>query len=458
MKNNLDILIVSPTIDIERVVKSQEERKIEKNISLNESPSIGIGYLLSSLEKQSIKAKHIDMIANKYTVDDLLGFISEELPRVVGFSATTINVKEAAVIAEIVKKNFPDILICIGGSHVSIIPKETLEEFPIFDFGIIGEGEFTLPKVLKNIEEKDSINGVVSKERCNFNYDFIEDIESLPFPKWSDFDLSRYPGNCPHKTRLELPLLASRGCPYDCVFCCHALGKRVRRRSVESVIEEIKYDINNFGCTSISFLDETLVCNLKWSNELFDAMIREGISSQIKWSCSTRVNGCSEQLLKKMKEAGCYYIFFGLESGNEDTLVRVKKGANLTQARNAVKWAKMAGIIPVGSFIIGLPGDTREDILKTIEFAKEIDLYSTTFPIATPFPGTELRKMAINNEYGMRLLASDWDLYSKQNCRALDSEGFEWEEMYDMQQYAYSQIPKQTMKNYLRKITECQTV
>jgi anaerobic magnesium-protoporphyrin IX monomethyl ester cyclase len=285
-------------------------------------------------------------------------------------------------------------------------------------------------------------------------------VDGIPFPAWEEFDLSKFPGTNPHGTQLELPMITGRGCPFNCIFCCRYLGNKCRRRSVDSVIAEITRNVDEFGCEAIAFLDDTFILNMKWTEEFFEKMRKTGLDKKIKWSCTTRVSDATPDLLKKMKSAGCYYVFFGFESANDYILKIAKKAIKREQILKAVEWTKHCGIIPSGSFIIGLPGDTEESILDTIEFGKMLDLYSITFPIATPFPGSELREMALRNDYGMNIRSSDWsdylandlDKYGKMNIRVLESDDLPWEKRIELQKIGYERNPKKKISEYAQRL------
>jgi radical SAM superfamily enzyme YgiQ (UPF0313 family) len=185
-----------------------------------------------------------------------------------------------------------------------------------------------------------------------------------------------------------------------------------------------------------------------------------GLYKKIKWSCTTRVSDATPDLLRKMNNAGCYYVFYGFESANDKILKIAKKSIRRDQIQKAVEWTKQYGIIPAGSFIIGLPGDTEESILDTIEFGKMLDLYSITFPIATPFPGSELREMALRNEYGMNIMSHDWsdylandlDKYGKTNIRVLESNDLPWEIRTVLQKIGYERNPKKKIAEYIERL------
>ncbi len=452
----LDFLFVNPSLNWEEDQKKKISMRVNEDIPNQETPLIGIAYLLSIGKKLGYNVKYIDMVMDSYSLDRLLEYLSENKPPIVGLTGFTVQIKTAAYIAAKIKERFPDIKICVGGVHVTPVPKQTLDEFPIFDFVICGEAELIFQDIIKNINDikkLSEITGVVTREKNiegKVLWNYIKNIDDLPFPAWEEFDLTKYPGSYPHRTKLELPMIAGRGCPFQCVFCCKALGSAIRLRSVSSVISEIERNIKDFGCQSISFIDETFTLNKKWTEEFFDEMIKRGLNKKISWSCSTRVNDMTPEFLKRMKAAGCYYIFYGMESADDETLIRIKKNITVEQIKNAVKWTKEAGIVPVGAFIIGLPGDCEKEIMKAIDLGDELDLFSITFPIAVPFPGTALRDMAIKDEYGMRIISHNWDDYGKQDPGVMESEELPWSKRKELQKLAYIRHPKKNYDDYLK--------
>jgi len=452
---NLDLLLVNPSLDWKLDQKEKLVKRIENNIPNQETPHIGMAYLLAVARKLGLKSKYIDMVMDGVAIEELLDYMATARPTLIGFTAFTIQIRTAGIIAAQIKRELPSTTICVGGPHAAATPKQTLDEFPSFDFIVCGEGEGLIPKILGAMGNEDKLSklpGVVTRNGGQVAWQPITNVDDLPFPAWEDFNLSKYPGTYPHRTKLELPLISARGCPYHCVFCCRALGHVMRLRSVQSVVAEIERDIEEFGCESIAFLDETFVLNKKWSDEFFTTMIARGLNKRITWSCSTRVDRASPELLCRMRKAGCYYIFFGLESADDTTLKAIKKGITVEQIRNVVKWTKQAGIIPVGAFIIGLPGDTEEHVFKAIRLAEELDLYSVTFPIAVPFPGTELRDMALRHVHGMKIISDNWDDYGKQAPGVMESEDFPWSKRTELQKVAYARNPKRHLDNYLQML------
>lgn len=454
-KEQLDLLLINPSLDWRFDQEKRLALRVNEDIPNQETPHIGMAYLLAVAKKQGLRAKYIDMVMEGFSPEELVDYAAETKPLLIGLTAFTVQIKSAMEIATRIKRMFADVKICIGGPHATAIPKQTLEECPAFDFVICGEGEELLPKIfdfLKNKKNLSELKGIATRTKPEALWNPIENLDELPFPAWEEFDLSKYPGTYPHRTKMELPMIAGRGCPYRCVFCCRSLGGRARLRSVSSVMAEIEHNIEKFKCESIAFLDETFTVSMGWIEEFFKALVDRGLDKKISWSCSTRVTNMSLDLLKRMRKAGCYYIFYGIESADDETLKRIKKGITIEQVKRVVKWTKQAGIIPVGAFIIGLPGDKEEHVFKDMDLAEELDLYSVTFPIAVPFPGTELRDMALRNEYGLRIISNNWNDYGKQDPGVMESEDISWARRKELQVIAYQRNPKKRLDSYLERM------
>lgn len=448
----VDLLLINPSVNYEIDQEKILARRIEEGVPNQESPHLGIAYLLAIAKQNGLKAKFIDMVVDGLSIEGLLQHINESNPSLVGFTAYTIQIKAVGFIANEIKKNFSDVLICCGGPHVTAMPKETLEEFGAFDFVVCGEGEMVLKEIFENLKAGKSlphIKGVVARGEKDFSPSRVNNLDALLFPAWEEFDLTKYPGYSPHRTKLELPMSTSRGCPFSCVFCARSFGSKRRHRSISSIIEEIEHNINDFSCEAVTFCDETLTVDLEWSKELFSTMISKSLNKKIKWACETRVDTSSPELFRLMKEAGCYSVGFGLESADDNILKNAKKGFTVSQMKKAVQWAKDAGLICIGSFIIGLPGETEESVNKSIKLAKELDIYSTTFPIAVPLPGTELREMALKNEHSLRILTNNWDDYGKQYPGVMESEQLSIEKRRELQKKAYEYNPKKKIQDFV---------
>ena len=463
-ENKIDLLLVEASLDWNKYSKIKIEARLEKNSPYKECLKVSTGYLLAAIKNKGYKVKFVDMAVEEMGVDDLLEYIRKTNPSVIGMPSFTYQIPSVGELFSKIKNIFPNIILCAGGCHVSALPKRTLDEYADIDFVIKGEAETTMPMVLECVRNNKSISdisGVVVRNQDNYRDGSFEDVGNISFPAWEEINIHKYGGLYPHRSKLELPILTGRGCPFKCIFCCRQSGSKCRRREVGSVIEEIERNIKDFGCESISFLDETFILDKKWINEFIDRMKTSGLNKKIRWACSTRVSSVSLELIKDMKKAGCYYIFYGFESANENILKIIKKGVTPEQMKDAVRWTRQSGVISTGSFIIGLPGDTRSTILENIEFGKNLGLYSITFPIAVPFPGTKLRTMALAGEYGMRIISDDWseylandfDIQGKGEIGHLESIDLSWSERRELQKIAYLRNPKKELSKYLKSIS-----
>ena len=332
-----------------------------------------------------------------------------------------------------IREAFPDKLILIGGHHATVFPQQVIKH-NCFDILIYGEGELTMlelmekykmagcnrKKFLSDYKTLKQIKGIVFREKnapvTNEPREFVQDMDDLPFPAMELMPIHLYNPPPDHYKRLPLfHMIVIRGCPYNCAFCSnnYLFGRRIRKKSPKRVIEEIKNAVRKFGARDISFWDDMLTADKQWLTDVCNLLIDEQRNGlDITWTCFSRVNTVTPELLKLMKKAGCWGIFYGFESGNQELLDIINKGITLEQSRNAAKWTQEAGIDIRASFMIGMPGETKEMALKTIQFAKELNTDYPQFCRTSILPGTELFKMY--KQYG-RLLIDNEEI-SEENC------------------------------------------
>jgi radical SAM superfamily enzyme YgiQ (UPF0313 family) len=291
-------------------------------------------------------------------------------------------------------KYHKDCRIVVGGPHVSATKAHVLEHTAA-DFAVKGEGELTLLELCHALNEGDSdysnIQGLLwrTDNRIVENEDrpLINELDELPFPAYELFELKKY--LC--YIDKQMPIITSRGCPYRCVFCAVILsfGRKFRARSPENIISEIKYWYNK-GWNNFEFQDDNFTFDKDRTTRICQLIIDNSI--KIKWSLSTgiRADKVDEELLKKMKEAGCTRVSFGIESANNEVLKNIKKSIKIEVIEAAIKMVKKVGIDSVGCFIIGLPGESYQSFLKSLEFAQKMPLSQVNFYNLMPFPGTEL--------------------------------------------------------------------
>jgi len=300
--------------------------------------------------------------------------------------------------------------------QATLFPEKYAKEGAV-DFIVKGEGEIIFENLLNALENSQNdfsgIKGLVWKKNGevidNPNQELIADLDSQPYPARHLFDLKYYHPSAQLRGRRTFHIITSRGCPFNCGFCsCHkTFGRSYRFMSTKRVIEEIKFMIDRYQIDGLHFYDDTLTVNKQRIFELCDALIKEKIN--LPWACFTRVDCVSAELLKKMSEAGCYQIFYGVESSEQRLLDLMSKGITLEKIRNAFRWTREAGIEALASFIIGLPTETEEEAKNTAKFAKEIDAAYAHWEIFTPHPGTNLFDIAL--EHG-KLLTEDLNKYS----------------------------------------------
>jgi anaerobic magnesium-protoporphyrin IX monomethyl ester cyclase len=404
----MKVLLINPP-------NSQQERYGKLSDVGTLYPPLGLAYIAAVAEKHA-EVKVIDCEAMGYSYGDI-GRIAQEFNYdLVGMPTYCTTINRCYRVAEIIKKLNAHAKIVLGGAQVTLEPKKTVDNKNI-DFGVYGEGEISFEKLLialkTNQNKFSQINGLIWKNRGKIKINppqkNIKDLDELPFPARHLFPMGKYHSSANLRGKRTLNIITSRGCPYMCAYCAGSLifGKTHRYHGTEKVIEELKELKEKYGADDIQFFDETFTANRKRVIDLCNKMIEHKLN--IEWSCFTRVNLVDKEVLTKMKRAGCYLIFYGLESGSQRLLNLIRKGNTLDQARRAIKMTHQAGIETWASFMLGLPSETKEESLETIKFAIEVDPTFVQFPIATPYPGTEMFNLA--NKYG-KILTDNLDDYT----------------------------------------------
>jgi radical SAM superfamily enzyme YgiQ (UPF0313 family) len=371
--------------------------------------------LASVLENKGYTVEILDAAVSILTEKQITEFVSRRKPAIVGLTAMTTTINSAIHVAHNIKASNKETLVVLGGAHVSILPEETLKNNLDVDIIVRGEGEETFLDLVENCEKSVSdlsdVQGITYRNGSIVSNTVerppIKNLDSLPFPAFHLLPQGKYRLHPPFGRKSPvMPIITSRGCPYNCVFCSKSVyGKKYRSNSPEYIIKEIHLLIDNFGVKEIKFYDDVFTLDRKRVLTLCDQLRKNHLD--IPWSCETRVNLVDDELLKSMKAAGCYMIAFGVESGSQEVLKSIGKGITLGQIETAFNKTRNAGIGTVGYFMIGAPAETPETIAKTIEFAKKIDPDFVQFSIATPYPGTELYRIAKKKG----CLHGSWDTY-----------------------------------------------
>jgi len=363
---------------------------------------LGIYYLAAYLMQHDEKPEVIDAESLRIVHDEVVDFLKLSRVKIVGITSTTVAFRNARCLAEKIRQELPSVVIVIGGPHMSAMADVTMQ-CGAFDYGIIKEGEIAFTKLVKFILRKEGELEDISnlyylkegKTLSNPCIESIKDLDSIPFPaRRLCPDISLY--KPPIGAFRQLPvmnIITSRGCPYQCIFCDNnTFGRITRFHSAEYVAAEIKELITLYRAKEIAFLDDTFVLDKKRLYKLFELLNKENLN--FPWTCMTRVNNLDYDLLKFMRDHGCWQIRIGIESGNQEVLDFIKKGITLEQVRNVANWSNKLKILVSGFFIIGHHIDTLQTIQETIEFAASLPLTDVIATINTPIPGTESYRIA----------------------------------------------------------------
>jgi anaerobic magnesium-protoporphyrin IX monomethyl ester cyclase len=347
-------------------------------------PPLGLGYLAATLRQEGISVALLD---GTFTTPEALVEKARSLrPRIIGIYAMVTLREDALRLARSLKGGS---LLVAGGPFPTSQPESFL---PPFDLVVLGEGEETFQEVAKRYLEGEEIQGIagtVTREERNPTRPYIEDLDRIPFPARDLHENDRYQAywkrTFGHRCA---PLLTTRGCPYRCDFCARPVfGNRYRERSAGNVVSEIE-EVLRLGYDRIWFSDDVFTLNEGRVLEICDRIRDRRL--HFSWECLCRVDRVSEEMLGKMKGAGCDRVFFGIESGDDEVLKRMEKRITVAQAERAVRLAKEAGLRVGTFFMVGYPGETNETILRTLRFSSSLPTDYLSYTLPYPLPGTPL--------------------------------------------------------------------
>jgi len=371
---------------------------------------LNLAYIAAYLQKYDDE-KHEIKIIDEYAGDDAEKDLLKFKPDIIGISATTPQIPRAIEIKNFVKENDPEVPVIIGGVHTTVIPERSLREGN-FDIGVIGEGEVTFLELIQNFknnklkdENLKNIKGICYKKGKEIIFTeprpLIENIDTIPHPSRELLHMDFYLK--PHDfirgvMKKSTYAMFSRGCPYKCTFCSSfAVHKqRFRMHSPDYIMEELGELINKYGVEAVFFLDDVFIVDKERVRKVCELMIENGYNEKIIWDIQMRANLVSPkdlELFKLLKKAGCVQAEFGFESGSPRMLEFLKnKSVTVEQNHQAIKVCKEAGLRIFGNFMIGSPGETKEDIELTKKFILEhiSDIDEIVINLTMPYPGTEV--------------------------------------------------------------------
>ena len=340
------------------------------------------------------------------------------------------------------------------GPHATFADKEILMAEKAVDVVVRGEGEETLLELAQSpdLQKVGDIKGITFRRGTEIIQapirPFIQNLDALPRPAYKFIDIKKYwiAG------RKLLPIITSRGCPFQCPFCVASqmFGARFRARSTKSVLDELEWLRDEYGAEGVAFQDDTLTFDKKRAMDICDGIIERKID--LHWGCGTRADVVTKEVLAKMSKAHCDETMFGVESGCQWMRDVLRKRVTTEQCENAIKWAKEADLFVTVSVILGYPGETKETLQETLDFVRRVEPDDVWLCHATPYPGTELRALVEKNGWKM---SSDWKLYNTMNP-IFEDPAFPAKEIAEMRKTFYNKfyngryILRQAVKGYLR--------
>ena len=365
-------------------------------------PPLGLGYIASYLKKSGFSVAIVDCTFMKQS--KAVESVRRLKPSIIGIYSMFSMFKQSVELAKALRPECE--LLVAGGPLPTLNPKSFLD---YFDLVIKGEGEQTFLEVAKSFSENkgySSIRGLYHRNCGEITYngdrEFFENLDAIPFPARELFPNEEYIRYWHRKHMLaKTSIITTRGCPFNCDFCSNAIfGVSYRERTADNVVDEIEEALK-LGYESIFFVDDCFTLNKVRVLKICDEILERGLD--FEWECLSRVDGISVGLAKKMKQAGCRRIFFGIESGNDGILKIIGKGFTIEQARKTVENVVSAGIDAGAFFIVGYPGEADQTILDTIDFSTSLPLEYLSYTLPYPIPGTGLYEKVKD-----KLTSEDW--------------------------------------------------
>jgi len=409
---NHSVVLIAPPLTLE-----DRYGKDMKHFGAVTEP-LGIAYLAGCLQNEQIDVAIIDAPAENMSIDEIVQEIDDKEYTLIGISMLTPSYGVVKKLCNRIKAHFPDSTIIIGGPHCTALPERTLSEILSADIVCYGEGEQTIIDVAKNKQKKDlsAINGICYRDeseiiRKTLPRPFLKNMDDIPLPARHLLPMDKY-----HLTASRVAdnsycptIIVARGCPFGCTYCSHTFGRKIRFHSIERIVTEIQFLMDEYSITQLNIEADTLTANKKFITNLCQALIKTGIAKKIKWTCESRVDTVTYDLLALMREAGCWQISYGIETGSQRLLDLINKSVTLEQVEMTVMMTHKAGISVRGFFMLGLPSETPEESQETINFAIKLNPQWAQFTITIPYPGTPMFEQ-LDREGKIRTY--DWTEYN----------------------------------------------
>jgi anaerobic magnesium-protoporphyrin IX monomethyl ester cyclase len=396
---------------------------------------IYLAYAAAVLSKAGLDVVGMDGVIDESSIEQFADKVAKISPDLIILETATPSINSDLIVAAEIKKRLPRTHINLIGTHATVFHTELLRKNKQISSIARGEFEGTLKDlalaIKKGKTDFSSIAGLTwkgpkGKVTANKDRPPIENLDNMPYPAREIFKQDDYvEGWYKNKTFL---MLSSRGCPSRCTYCLwpqRMYGHAFRARSPKNVVAEIEFLAKKYGAEEISFDDDTFTMDMRRASDICDLVIKSKSGVKMR-RCFSRINTVNEELIKKLRKAGCTYIAFGIETGSPVIMKSIQKGIQLDQAKKVIKWCRAAGIHTSTTYMLGFPEETKETVRQTIDFAKALDSDDVQFSITVPYPGTELYARC---ERQKLLLAKSWEEFDNSHGALIKTKGLSREEV-----------------------------
>lgn len=364
----------------------------------NVMPPLGLASIAAWLDSKGFSTTVVDYFARPGSDRTVLDFLRHERPAFIGFSCTTSSFLDGARIAAMAKAELPGVTTIFGGAHVSALRERVLADFPAVDLVVVGEGEEAMREAMeRGLDDPTSVPGLVWRDRdgtpvFNGRRETLLDLDGLPFPAYEKLDGFPRDYSLPIFNYPRAPntsCLSSRGCPYACSYCDRSVfGRTYRFNSASYLYEHLRYLRERFGMRHVNFYDDQFTFRKKRVEEFTDMLVEKPLG--MTFNCAVRANHIDEDLIRRLKSAGCWMVSLGIETGDQELLERQNRKINLGDLGEKIRMIKRHGIRVKGLLMMGLPGETEETIAKTRRYVFSLPVDDLNMTKFTPFPGSPI--------------------------------------------------------------------
>ena len=380
-------------------------------------PPIDLMVIAGYLRKLGHSVAIEDANVHQHDIAAVRERIGKEQPDMVVVNTSTPTIVNDLKVCGEAKSVVPGVITAAIGVHVMALPEEALETEPGLDLAVTGEPELPIAEFIEAGGRADNVKGLAwrdgEKIKVNEDVEKVKDLDLFGIPAHDLVPLHLYHDPAMRRSPMTTTLM-SRGCKYACSFCSMNFYSSFRLRSVESVCEELDWLVNDLGVREIKFYDSLFSGNHEWVQKFCERLITKG--PKLSWYCSVRADELNADIVKLMRRAGCHTMHMGIESASQEILKNVNKKLDPSEVEMGVKWTHNAGIRVLGHFIFGMPGETKQTVRETIDFAKRLKIDIASFNMGVPHPGTPFHDYLMENGLVHETL---WENYDPGNTDAV---------------------------------------